>query len=95
MLAADMVLSRSGYTTLMDLAKLNKKAILIPTPGQSEQVYLAEYLMKKGYFYCLTQESFNLKAALEEASRFPFRSFHHDQDMDQYKQVVRQFVQSL
>ena len=95
MLAADMVLSRSGYTTLMDLAKLNKKAILIPTPGQSEQVYLAEYLMKKGYFYCLTQESFNLKAALDEASRFPFRSFHHDQDMDQYKQIVRQFVQSL
>jgi len=95
MLASDMVLSRSGYTTLMDLAKLNKKAILIPTPGQSEQVYLGEFLMEKGYFYSLPQESFNLKTALDEASRFPFRSFHHDQDMNQYKQVVQQFVQSL
>ncbi|HEY9258755.1 glycosyltransferase [Chitinophaga sp.] len=95
MLASDMVLSRSGYTTLMDLAKLNKKAILIPTPGQSEQVYLGEYLMEKGYFYSLPQEQFNLKTALEEASRFPFRSFHHDQDMHQYKQVVQQFIQSL
>lgn len=95
MLASGMVLSRSGYTTLMDLAKLNKKAILIPTPGQSEQVYLGEYLMKKGYFYSLPQEHFNLKTALEEAARFPFKSFHHDQDMDQYKQVVQQFVQSL
>jgi uncharacterized protein (TIGR00661 family) len=95
MLASDMVLSRSGYTTLMDLAKLNKKAILIPTPGQSEQVYLGEYLMEKGYFYSLPQEQFNLKTALDEASRFPFRSFHHDQDMNQYKQVVQQFVQSL
>ena len=95
MLAADMVLSRSGYTTLMDLAKLNKKAILIPTPGQSEQVYLGEYLMEKGYFYSLPQEQFNLKTALDEASRFPFRSFHHDQDMNQYKQVVQRFIASL
>ncbi|WP_089890577.1 glycosyltransferase [Chitinophaga arvensicola] len=95
MLASDMVLSRSGYTTLMDLAKLNKKAILIPTPGQSEQVYLGEFLMEKGYFYSLPQERFNLKTALDEASRFPFRSFHHDQDMNQYKQVVQKFVQSL
>ncbi|MDR6566169.1 UDP:flavonoid glycosyltransferase YjiC, YdhE family [Chitinophaga ginsengisegetis] len=95
MLASDMVLSRSGYTTLMDLAKLNKKAILIPTPGQSEQVYLGEYLMEKGYFYSLPQERFHLKTALDEASRFPFRSFHHEQDMNQYKQVVQQFVQSL
>lgn len=95
MLASDMVLSRSGYTTLMDLAKLNKKAILIPTPGQSEQVYLGEYLMEKGYFYSLPQERFHLKTALDEAARFPFRSFHHEQDMNQYKQVVQQFVQSL
>lgn len=95
MLASHMVLSRSGYTTLMDLAKLNKKAILIPTPGQSEQVYLGEYLMEKGYFYSIPQEQFNLKSALDAASRFPFRSFHHDQDMNQYKQVVQQFVASL
>lgn len=95
MLASDIVLSRSGYTTLMDLAKLNKKAILIPTPGQSEQVYLGEYLMEKGYFYSLPQEQFNLKTALEGAARFPFRSFHHDQDMNQYKQVIQQFIQSL
>ncbi|MFY0253018.1 glycosyltransferase [Chitinophaga sp. 30R24] len=95
MLASDMVLSRSGYTTLMDLAKLNKKAILIPTPGQSEQVYLGEDLMEKGYFYSLPQERFNLQTALEEASRFPFRSFQHEQDMNQYKQVVQQLVQSL
>jgi predicted glycosyltransferase len=95
MLASDMVLSRSGYTTLMDLAKLNKKAILIPTPGQSEQVYLGEYLMDKSYFYSLPQENFQLKAALDAAAKFPFRSFQHEQQMDLYKQVVQQFVTSL
>lgn len=95
MQASDMVLSRSGYTTLMDLAKLNKKAILIPTPGQSEQVYLGQYLMEKGYFYSLPQENFRLKAALEAAATFPFRSFQHEQDMNQYKTVVRKFVENL
>lgn len=43
---SDIVLSRSGYTTIMDLAKLNKKAFFIPTPGQFEQEYLAKRLQK-------------------------------------------------
>jgi UDP:flavonoid glycosyltransferase YjiC (YdhE family) len=92
LLASGMVLSRSGYTTLMDLAKLNKKAILVPTPGQSEQEYLGSYLMEKGYFYSLPQEGFNLSKALEAAATFPFRSFQHEQDMEQYKEVVRRFL---
>lgn len=95
MLASDMVLSRSGYTTLMDLAKLGKKAILIPTPGQSEQEYLGKYLMDKGYFYSLPQQQFNLAKALEAAKTFPFTAFNHGQDMDAYKKVVRDFVKTL
>lgn len=92
MLASGLVLSRSGYTTLMDLAKLDKKAILIPTPGQSEQVYLGEYLMEKGYFYSVPQEGFHLQKALEAAAAFPFRSFQHEHEMDGYKQVVQRFL---
>lgn len=42
--SSDIIVSRSGYTTIMDLAKLNKKAFFIPTPGQFEQEYLAERL---------------------------------------------------
>jgi UDP:flavonoid glycosyltransferase YjiC (YdhE family) len=95
MLASGMVLSRSGYTTLMDLVKLNKKAILIPTPGQSEQVYLGKFLMEKGFFYNIPQEKFNLPDALAAAENFPFKSFEHEEDMEQYKDVVRNFVQSL
>ena len=95
MLASDMVLSRSGYTTLMDLVKLNKKAILIPTPGQSEQVYLGKFLMEKGFFYNIPQEKFNLPDALNAAAAFEFKSFDHQEDMEQYKEVVKTFVQSL
>lgn len=95
MLAADMVLSRSGYTTLMDLAKLNKKAILIPTPGQSEQEYLGRYLMQKGYFYSVPQHQFKLQKVLDAAKTFPFTTFQHGQDMEAYKKVVRDFVKTL
>lgn len=45
---SEIVLSRSGYTTIMDLAKLGKKAFFIPTPGQTEQEYLAKKLQRDG-----------------------------------------------
>ena len=51
--ASRLVICRSGYSTLMDLAKLEKKAFLIPTPGQFEQQYLAKRLKEKGIApYC-------------------------------------------
>lgn len=58
---SDLILSRSGYTTLMDLAKLEKKAFFIPTPGQYEQVYLAKRLKKHGIAPYTTQEKFTIK----------------------------------
>jgi UDP-N-acetylglucosamine transferase subunit ALG13 len=50
------IISRSGYTTIMDLISLNCSALLIPTPGQTEQEYLAEYLSKKDWFSTLKQK---------------------------------------
>jgi predicted glycosyltransferase len=47
---AKVVISRTGYTTLMDLVELEKEAILIPTPNQSEQLYLGYIHKNKGYF---------------------------------------------
>ncbi len=46
-LSTEWVICRSGYTSIMDLMKLDKKAILIPTPGQPEQLYLGDYLSHK------------------------------------------------
>ncbi|MBA3704822.1 MAG: glycosyltransferase, partial [Bacteroidetes bacterium] len=54
-----IIIARSGYSTIMDLATLGKKAIFIPTPGQTEQEYLAEYLMKKNITYCISQDHFS------------------------------------
>ena len=62
--ASEMVLCRSGYSSLMDLVKLNKRAVLIPTPGQTEQENLADYLSKIGSFAVANQRDFNLKDSL-------------------------------
>lgn len=66
------ILARAGYSTIMDLAALQKKAILVPTPGQGEQEYLAVYLKEKKIFYTCPQQSFLLKNALQNAESFPF-----------------------
>lgn len=54
MASAQVIVARSGYSTLMDLAVLGKKAILIPTPGQTEQIYLARRLAAQNR--CVVQE---------------------------------------
>ncbi|MFC4723174.1 glycosyltransferase [Geojedonia litorea] len=56
-----LVVSRSGYTTIMDLAKLNKRAFFIPTPGQFEQVYLAKRLKDQGLVASCHQNEFYIE----------------------------------
>ena len=59
--SCDLVISRSGYTTVMDLAKLGKKAFFIPTPGQFEQEYIAQNLNEQGIIPSCNQKEFSLK----------------------------------
>lgn len=70
---AEWVISRSGYSTVMDIARLGKKAILVPTPGQPEQEYLGKYLFEKGFAPALTQDGFSLGKALELAKDFNYQ----------------------
>ena len=58
---SEMVLSRSGYTTVMDLTKLEKKAFFIPTPGQFEQEYLASKYKFEGRIASSKQYRFKLE----------------------------------
>ncbi|MEW5845407.1 MAG: glycosyltransferase [Bacteroidota bacterium] len=53
-----LVISRSGYSTIMDLLYLNKGAILVPTPGQTEQEYLAQRMNELGWFKTIVQNDF-------------------------------------
>ncbi len=59
--ASEVIISRSGYTTIMDLAAMGKKAFFIPTPGQYEQEYLAKRLKQSGIAPSCKQENFNVE----------------------------------
>lgn len=47
---SEIIITRSGYSTIMDIQKFDKKVIMIPTPGQTEQEYLAQRLKKPNYY---------------------------------------------
>lgn len=66
----EWVICRAGYSTVMDLAELQTKAILIATPAQSEQEYLATHLMNAHIFYSDEQQNLQLLQALEKAKTF-------------------------
>ena len=66
---SEIILSRSGYTTVMDLAKLEKKAFFIPTPGQFEQEYLAERFTKLGFVASCAQKEFKVEM-LDTVSKY-------------------------
>lgn len=64
---ARVTITRSGYTTLMELAELGKRALFVPTPGQSEQEYLARFHHEKGHVYSTTQRRLDLVNDLPRA----------------------------
>jgi UDP-N-acetylglucosamine transferase subunit ALG13 len=68
--SSSLVISRPGYSTVMDLARLGKKALFIPTPGQTEQEYLAAWYRERGLFYSEPQETVELQRAVSEAEKF-------------------------
>jgi uncharacterized protein (TIGR00661 family) len=68
--SADIIVARSGYSTIMDLSALGKKAIFIPTPGQTEQEYLAKKLKSDGVAFYMDQKYFDLKVALEQSKSY-------------------------
>ena len=68
-LSSEWIICRSGYSTLMDLAALHKNAILIPTPGQTEQEYLAQQLAAQGMATTVTQSKFSLSASIAQAKK--------------------------
>lgn len=85
---AELIICRSGYSSLMDLMRLSKRALLVPTPGQGEQEYLAGWADEQGFFPFMTQHDFDLDQALNKVSKqvfsFPFAS----SDFDQHHSVI-------
>jgi hypothetical protein len=68
--AAEVVVCRPGYSTIMDLAILKKKAIFVPTPGQTEQLYLARELERKKIAPMVSQRNLSLSSALDKLGEY-------------------------
>lgn len=68
---ARVVITRSGYTTLMELATLGKRALFVPTPGQSEQEYLARFHHAQGRVWSVRQDRLDIRRDLTHAQAAP------------------------
>lgn len=66
---AKLVVSRSGYSTILDLAVIGTKALMTPTPGQVEQEYLSKYHNIQGTFYSVNQNKIDLTRDVEIAKK--------------------------
>lgn len=65
--SAEFVICRSGYSSVMDLAILGQQnCVMVPTPGQPEQEYLAYKLNGEGLVFSIVQNEFDLKKAMQE-----------------------------
>lgn len=92
---AAMVICRSGYSTIMDLVKLQKKAILIPTPGQTEQEYLAKQLQQQGIYPYLSQTDFEINKAMAIAAQFPYQPLGTTAAYEMHMRVLDNWLQNL
>lgn len=90
---AEMVICRSGYSTLMDLTALKKHAVVVPTPGQKEQEYLAEYNDERKLFAHLNEKEFRWENVLKKNSQFIFSENWPEVGINE--SVISEFINSL
>ncbi len=64
--ASELILTRSGYSSIMDLIRLERNAILVPTPGQTEQEYLGVHLQEMNWMINVSQKNFNIIEAIQK-----------------------------
>ena len=90
---SELIICRSGYTTVMDMLKLKKKIVVIPTPGQPEQEYLARYLSQNNLAVTFSQNNFSLGGIFDAAANFKFT--HANLNMNEFKIVLKEFVEKI
>jgi uncharacterized protein (TIGR00661 family) len=94
--ASHFVVCRSGYSSIMDLWAAGAKAVLVPTPGQTEQIYLADYLQEQNLFCNQRQTSFKLAAAIGVMNQHSTTTLHATQGCLPYStSILKQTIQRL
>ena len=67
---SEIIICRPGYSSIMDVAAMGKKAIFVPTPGQTEQEYLGKYFKRENIFYSISQKNFNILNSIENSKSY-------------------------
>lgn len=87
---SEFIVCRSGYTTIMELLCLKKKMILIPTPSQTEQEYLAKHLMKLQLALEASQANIDLNKLIQQAKEFNYETIDTKQfDEEHINQLIQ------
>ena len=85
------VIARPGYTSVMELIQLGLKGLFIPTPGQIEQVYLAQYYEENKWCHCVSQYSLDLKRDVEIAKSYSGFPTTLNKSKDNVKNLVKKY----
>ena len=85
-----LIVSRSGYSTLMDIYALGKKAMFIPTPQQTEQEYLAKYHEELGNFHYVNQNELDLSENLKQAKEYrgPDKNYALEKNTERFMETI-------
>ena len=89
---SEYIVCRSGYTSVMEILAVGKRSILIPTPGQTEQEYLAKHLMREKWCYYFLQYE-NFSDHFKKAETFAYNLPKVNTAL--YKTAIENFIQSL
>ncbi len=94
MLRCQLLISRSGYSTLMDAMALGTPIACIPTPGQTEQEYLSIRLATKGWSVSMDQEHFNLEELIGKAEGMQDMKMNRDYQSP-LEEIVGEWIKGL
>ena len=87
---AQWVISRGGYSTVMDMAVLGAKCVFVPTPGQYEQVILGRDLAREGFAATIDESKFSTETLLATISEKGNVALPKPSDSDLLKNAVRE-----
>lgn len=95
---SELIVCRSGYSSVMDMLAMGKRAVLIPTPGQTEQEYLGRWLAKNGWFTVVKQKDLarygiaELLKDKEQSTAGPPGCLHAD---DAFRDLLKERITGL
>lgn len=92
---AHTIVCRSGYSTVMDLVAMGARAILVPTPAQTEQQYLGKLLHTNKLFYMVPEKDFELNEAIANCKNSSFSALPSTAGFGMHQQVLTEWIATL